>query len=422
MTVCSAMKHRTGICRHRHESSMIISANITEAIRSLSGAKQRTLLALLGIVIGIGSVIAMVSVGTIVQNEALRQFRDMGTDILTVRPDAVPGRRSKRKQTFRLGDMNALIKSCPAVKSAAPYTSMFGQITCRGKRNQIPALGVTESFYDIFKLDMRNGRFVSDLDKNMYFCVLSLSLIQKFQQQGLRDLTPETCIGEKIVFNDRIFTVIGIIEEVPMGGMRPYEINDGILIPITTSQRFEDRPAVSTITIKLQPDAGGAAAAEQLTTFFKNRYRSMGIRVISAEELIEKMQKQMQLFTLLLGAIGSISLIVGGVGVMNVMLVSVSERKKEIGIRRALGAMKQDIQTQFLIESVILCFLGGVIGIGLGIGASAVISKISDWEFIMSYSSIVLGFGVSAAIGIFFGFYPARQASRLNPIQALRSE
>ena len=134
------------------------------------------------------------------------------------------------------------------------------------------------------------------------------------------------------------------------------------------------------------------------------------------------MKKQMQMFTLLLGAIGSISLIVGGVGVMNVMLVSVSERKKEIGIRRAIGARQSDIQTQFLIESLVLCFVGGILGISVGIGASWVIAHVSHWQFIFSMVSVFLGVGVSVGVGIFFGFYPARQAARLSPIEALRAE
>ena len=150
--------------------------------------------------------------------------------------------------------------------------------------------------------------------------------------------------------------------------------------------------------------------------------RGMAVRIRSAEEIIAQMQKQMRLFTILLGAIGSISLIVGGVGVMNVMLVSVAERKKEIGIRRALGAQRSDIQLQFIVESILLCMVGGLLGIGLGIGASYGISIFSKWSFSLSYDAILLGVIVSAAVGIFFGFYPARQASRLNPIDALRSE
>jgi putative ABC transport system permease protein len=145
------------------------------------------------------------------------------------------------------------------------------------------------------------------------------------------------------------------------------------------------------------------------------------VEITSAEELIERMKKQMQMFSLLLGAIGSIALIVGGIGVMNVMLISVTERRSEIGLRRALGAQRGDIQSQFLIESVILCLVGGLIGIVLGTGVAFGFARLSQWQFVMSYTSVMLGFGVSTLVGVFCGFYPARTASRLDPIKALRS-
>jgi putative ABC transport system permease protein len=163
-------------------------------------------------------------------------------------------------------------------------------------------------------------------------------------------------------------------------------------------------------------------AEREILDYLGKQTRTPEWKVFSAEELIERMEKQMRLFTLLLGAVGSISLIVGGVGVMNIMLVSVSERRKEIGIRRALGARRGDIQSQFLIESVILSLLGGIIGIALGVTSSYVIASFSKWQFLISYAAILLGFGVSSAVGVFFGFYPARQASRLDPITALRTE
>jgi len=170
------------------------------------------------------------------------------------------------------------------------------------------------------------------------------------------------------------------------------------------------------------PGADHKAATEQIQAYFKQNIRGIRMEVRSAEELIQQMQKQMRLFTLLLGAIGSISLIVGGVGVMNVMLVSVSERKKEIGIRRALGARQGDIQGQFLMEAVTLCLVGGLLGAALGVGASRVIAHFAKWQFMVAYSAMLIGILVAAVVGIFFGFYPARQAAKLNPINALRTE
>ncbi len=394
---------------------MMIKENLKEALRSLVASRQRSILALIGIVIGIGSVIAMVSVGTIVQHEALRQFQEMGTDILTIRKEHSGGKSGG--SGIALKDAIELTQYCPGISEVAPYTSVYGKFNLQGNRKNIPALGVTEAFKDIFKLGVLQGRFITDLDENMPFCVIGSKVSKLFATWGYPDP-----IGQDVIFNERFFTVVGVVEEVPLGGMRPYEVNEGIIIPITTAMRFPKRPDIQTITARVAPGADRFTAQEQIQRFFKSRDRNLNLRITSAEELIERMQKQMQMFTLLLGAIGSISLIVGGVGVMNVMLVSVSERRKEIGIRRALGAQQGDIQSQFLMESLVLSLVGGAIGIAVGVGASYAISRFSDWQFILSSSAIFLGVGVSAAVGVFFGYYPARQAARLNPIDALRSD
>jgi putative ABC transport system permease protein len=394
---------------------MMVKENFKEALRSLIAARQRSILALIGIVIGIGSVIAMVSVGTIVQHEALRQFQEMGTDILTIGKDYAPS--SQNKAIIKLQDALELTAHCPDVAVLAPYTSVYGPMSFQGHRETVPAMGVTEDFLDIFKLDLLQGRFISDLDENMPFCVIGPKIQDNMRQWGV-----ENPIGQSLMFDNYFFTVIGVVGEVALGGMRPYEINEGFLIPITTAMRFPKRPEIQTMTARIDAQGNRLEAQDQILRYFQDRDQRLNLRITSAEELIERMQKQMQMFTLLLGAIGSISLIVGGVGVMNVMLVSVSERKKEIGIRRALGAQQADIQGQFLMESLVLSLVGGVIGIALGVGASYGISKFSDWEFLISSSAILLGVGVSAVVGVFFGFYPARQAARLNPIEALRSD
>lgn len=393
---------------------MLLSENIKEAMRSLVGAKQRTFLALLGIVIGIGSVIAMVSVGTIVQNEALRQFKEMGTDILKIRSEY--SQSSKKDQGFSLDSALKLAKNCDKISISTPQTSTYGKLQYSGENKDIPALGLTEDAKHLFKIDLEQGRFISNLDENMFFCVIGSKVKQFLRQNGLNEP-----VGEKILFQKKYFKIIGAVRQLPMNSMRPYQLNEGIMIPISTSFRFPRAPKVQDITARVAPGNDIDSATRQLKDYFQSQDR-IKVRVTSAEELISRMQKQMRMFTLLLGAIGSISLIVGGVGVMNVMLVSVSERKREIGIRRALGAKRMDIQTQFLIESLILCFVGGIIGIFLGIGSSYFIARFSDWHFMVSSLAIILGVGVSALIGLFFGFYPARQAAKLSPIEALRSD
>jgi putative ABC transport system permease protein len=393
---------------------MVIKSNIEEAVKSLYGAKQRTILALFGIIIGIGSVIAMVSIGTIVEAESLRQFKDMGTDILSIQKGFGGG----PAKDISIKDALEIPLTCSSIARVAPYIQAGLETWYAGKKVFGPCMGVTESFQDLNKIQVQHGRFISDLDGFVYFAVLGKEKAARLAELGLRDP-----VGKKFKLGDFIFKVVGVLERLPGGGgMRPHGINDSVLVPINTATRIVENAEISSIMARMTPGFHNTDAQVQITDYFDRRVRGLELEVRSAEELIEQMEKQMKLFTLLLGAVGSISLIVGGVGVMNVMLVSVAERRKEIGIRRALGAKRKDIQSQFLIESIILSLIGGIFGILIGVSASYIIAHFSKWQFMVSTMAILLGFGVSSAVGVFFGFYPARQASRLDPIAALRSE
>ncbi|RQD63051.1 MAG: FtsX-like permease family protein [Desulfonatronovibrio sp. MSAO_Bac4] len=395
---------------------MMLRANIKEALRSLASSKQRTALALLGIVIGIGSVIALVSTGTIVQRESMKQFLEMGTDVLSIQQEW-SRRDSGQEQGFRLDEAMDLPYANQAVTDVAPYISIHGSARYQGERMDVPAVGVTGSFITINQLNLINGRFISDLDYLMYQAVLSGGLASKLKALGFQDL-----VGQDIYFEDRKFTIVGELAPASLGGMRPYEASEGLMIPISTVSRMNTQNRINNVLAVKAGDISHNQAEALIQDYFAGLPRPMKVMVRSAEQIIEHMERQMRMFTLLLGAIGSISLIVGGVGVMNVMLVSVAERRKEIGIRRALGAQKNDIQGQFLMESIILSLMGGLIGIIIGVGVSFAISWFSGWEFQIIYGAIFIGVGVSAAVGVFFGYYPARQAANLIPIQALRSE
>ncbi|WP_320171115.1 ABC transporter permease [Maridesulfovibrio sp.] len=394
---------------------MILGENIKESLYSLWGAKQRSLLALIGIVIGIGSVIAMVAVGQIVENESLRQFKEMGTDICMVRASSHPGKKI-RKTDMSFSEVMKVPDHCPTIKSVAPFANLYAHLTCGGKRVSCPGLGVTGGFLNMFKVPVVEGRFISDLDGYDSFCVLSHTKAAWLRQQGVTNL-----VGTQVMFGGRQYTVVGVAGSVPSGSFCPYEINEGILVPIGLAMRLPERPGIKQFGARMIGSDVSAEAASQLKKYFRFTER-MDVQVTSAEELALQMERQMRMFTLMLGAIGSIALIVGGVGVMNVMLVSVSERRREIGIRRAIGARQKDIQLQFLVECVVLSFVGGFIGLVLGVGTVAVICRFTGWEFFVSIEAVLLGVGVSAAVGIFFGYYPARQAARLSPIDALRAE
>ncbi|MEF2231592.1 MAG: ABC transporter permease [Pseudodesulfovibrio sp.] len=395
---------------------MIVRENLREAGRSLWGAKQRTLLALIGIAIGIGSVIALVTVGQIVQNEALIQFKEMGTDIITIthnRMDDEWGKHNVAKITPVLAE--AIPESCPAIRMVAPYNSLYGEMLYAGKRNHVSALGVTEEFAILNKLDVVEGRFISDLDRLMHFCVISQNAKKLLAEAGMTEF-----VGSHILYKGRRFTICGVIGDVAMGGMRPYEIRDGIMIPLETAIRIDPTASICDIIARMAANTDWHEGQAQVQEYFVNQGKGISVSVRSSEELIAQMREQMRLYSLLLGAIGCISLVVGGVGVMNVMLASVAERRMEIGIRRALGAQKADIQFQFIMESGVLCLMGGVTGIALGVGAAFGFTLLNNWNFFVSWQALVLGVGLSFLVGLFFGYYPARQASSLNPIEALR--
>ncbi|MFZ2198093.1 MAG: ABC transporter permease, partial [Thermodesulfovibrionales bacterium] len=317
---------------------MILRANVKEATRSLYSSKQRTILALIGIIIGIGSVIAMVSIGKIVQTEALRQFMSMGTNILTIRKESSGGGKAS---SLQMKDVFDIPSKCPAVVNVAPFIMGSGAVSYRGKKLESSAiLGATESLSDLNKLSVKKGRFLSDLDEYSQYCVLGNSVAHSMMSQAGGEV-----IGRNLKIDNRIFTVVGYLDEISAGGMRSFDPNGAIFVHLTTLLRVQANSEISNVLARVREGSANDTAKGQVNDFFSRHTQIKDIVITSPEEMIAQMEKQMKLYTLLLGAIGSISLIVGGVGVMNVMLVSVAERRKEIGIRRALGAKRADIKS-----------------------------------------------------------------------------
>lgn len=401
---------------------MIIKANVEMGLSSLLVSKQRSVLALLGIVIGIGAVIAMVSIGVIIKEETLKQFAELGTDYIIISKSwGGYGRSGKTKReeiveiTFDQG--MELGRSVPSIKESTPIGTSYVNYIYRGQRLNAGLVATTENFLGLNRMSMEEGRYITDFDLNMPYCVIGSEVAKTLKDKGAYNL-----VGEQVKMQDRLFTVIGVLKPARRSSMMPFDPNKSIYIPYSTYSRVFEEPAVSDVLARMREGFEPQAVSQAITDYFKLRDPRLEIEVTMAHELIAQRQNQAQMYTLLLTAIGSISLIVGGVGVMNVMLVSVTERKKEIGIRRALGALRGDIQLQFLIESLVLCIVGGLLGVVLGIGASYLIAWLKHMEFLISSMAIILGVGVSTLIGIFFGYYPARQASRLDPIVALRAD
>ena len=393
----------------------LIRANVRVAVDSLAAFWQRAALALVGIVFGVGAVIAMISVGLIVRNEVVLQFQELGTDVLTIRLRSDRS-TSSASRGISVGAAEG-IDRLSTVEAAAPYAMSSGPVFRGGKGlESVEFVGATAAFADLSNLSVAQGRFISDLDHHRYYCVIGAELAAILAGPDTGRL-----IGESVIAGDAIYTVIGIMPATPQG-QRDFAVDRSIIIPLSTALRVFGQPGIQRITARMPANVHYETAAEEITGYFGYLSDHLRVRVRSAEALIEQMYEQTRLFTLLLGTSGGIALLIGAIGVMNVMLLSVSSRSVEIGIRRALGALRQDIQWQFLIESLILSAIGGLLGILLGVGASYLICLFAGWAFLVSATAIAIGVGVTVTVGIFSGFYPAWLASRLDITVALQNK
>ena len=390
---------------------------IREAIHNLYATKQRTLLALIGIVIGIGSVIAMVSVGIIAGEEALRHHLKLGIDMMSIEKPRQRERENQKAQ-MSLEAALALPQSFPNIMTVAPYIYTWGRYRFAGKGSYATLIGATEAFFDLHQLELKEGRFISALDQKQAHVVVAQRVLTR---PGFKDFK-DPLLGRQVKINRHIYTIIGVLENVPDPLFGPRYINWAFIMPMATAQRYLENTDIEGITVRLQPDTDPLAIEQQVKHYFSQIVTGLEVQTRTAEKLIQLKEEEAQRYTLLLGAIGSISLFVGGIGIMNVMLTSVMERRREIGILRAIGARQRDIQWQFLVEAIILSLVGGVFGTGLGIGASYLVAWFNGWQFLISTLAILLGVGVSSGVGVFFGFFPAYKAAKLCPITALRSE
>ena len=390
---------------------MSVHAGVVEALSALGSARQRSFLALVGIVIGVASVSAMVSVGSIARGEAVRQFEELGTDLLKIALRAP--RNAQGVSGIELALAEGIVE-LDEVSASAPFVAGAAEAIVAGRKPVSTALiGATESMESLARLTLAEGRFISDFDGRRHFCVIGHEVLKT-----LRALRIDDALGADIVFGDVILEVIGVLERSGVGE-RPFDPNRSIIVPIATAMRLAPGVALRDIVARTAPGSNYRAATRSLLEYFAEHAPKMRVEVRSAEELIAQMHRQMRVYTLLLGAIGAIALLVGGIGVMNVMLVAVAERRTEIGLRRALGARRRDIQAQFLSESVILSMLGGVLGAALGAVATYTICRYTGWEFAVSVKATALGTAVAGGAGVFFGLYPAWQAARLDPVAAL---
>jgi len=398
----------------------VLRANIREATDSLRKAKLRTVLGLIGIMIGISSVITMISLGEIAKAQAKKQFESLGTDMVVIYESQQSIAQNNNQPLMKVEDATEIEYHVPEITIAATRIRANGEFRFAGKSAGYGDVqGVTESFAEVGQFVVSSGRFISDLDIDQYYLVIGADTAGEIRKGGNARI-----IGEKIEIAGTIFTIVGILEPMEENYQLPiqFSANRSVFIPITTVQRAFNETKIDSMVARSAEGVHHERVTESIREYFASREPNMNLDIITAKQLIAQMEAQAQIYTLLLAAIGSISLVVGGIGIMNIMLVSVVERRKEIGIRRALGARRRDIQGQFLIESMLQTTTGGAMGVLFGTGATYAICEFTGWEFAVSTVSIVSGLTTAMVMGLIFGIQPANQAARLDPIIALQSE
>jgi len=400
---------------------------VEEAGRTLTLNKLRTGLAMLGIIIGIGSVIALVSLGQSSQAAVSSQIESLGANLLTISPGSQRGGfiqgGAGSATTLTLEDAQAIATS-PTVTDVAnvsPEYSRRAQVTAGGKNTNTSVTGVMPIYSSIHKVGIAEGQFLSEGDDARQSKVAVLGPAVVTDLFGTTDP-----IGQSVRIQGQSFRVIGIT--VSKGGTGFGNADEVIYVPLSTAQKVLFG-AISLTSIAVQAKSSDVmtAAEDEIGYVLLDRHKisspaNADFSIFSQNDILSTASSVTGTFTALLSGIAAISLIVGGIGIMNIMLVTVTERTREIGLRKALGAKKRDIITQFLAESIILTFVGGILGMLVGILLSFVISKVISLPFTIALGSIVLAMGVSGAIGIIFGWYPAKKASDLQPIEALRYE
>ncbi|HEY3289232.1 MAG TPA: ABC transporter permease [Anaerolineae bacterium] len=402
------------------------------SIHTLMANKLRAALTMFGISIGVGAVIALLAIGAGVQSFITQQFTSSGTNLVAVVPGQIRrggGSPFGSQGSLGLSDYRAVIGSVPFIADSAVDFSGRGNFTYESKQSEVNVSGVTPGYSSVRNWNTRIGRFVDDSDNGGRSRVVVLG------QTVANDLFPGVSpLDEVVRINNVPFRVIGVMET--KGSSFLGDQDAVAFIPLATAQErlFQanartkggDR-RINTIYLQVQDDGARPIVMAAVQALLRERHRiapddADDFSVVSQTELINTFGAVTDVLTVFLGAIAAISLLVGGIGIMNIMLVSVTERTREIGLRKAIGATSRAILNQFLAEAMFLSLLGGLIGIAIGVGAAYGVSRVADIHPEVQLSAVSLAVGFSLAVGLFFGIYPARRASRLNPIDALRFE
>lgn len=404
---------------------------LTEIVRESFGTlglnKMRTGLAALGIIIGIGSVIALISLGAGSQKAIENQIQALGANLLTVMPsNSRQGnvRTAGQNTSLTLDDARAIAtnNSITTISQVSPELSRRSQVIAGRNNTNTEIVGVESTYSAIHTMEMTAGNFISERD------VSGVAKVAVLGPQAVIDLFGEGAnpVGAQIRINKQSFSVIGVTKS--KGGSGFNNPDSMIFVPLSTAQKqLFGVDYLSTIAVEAKSKEVMTMAQDEIGYLLLDRHKlssptNADFSIMSQNDILNTASQVTGTFTTLLGGIAAISLLVGGIGIMNIMLVTVTERTREIGLRKALGAKKKTIITQFLVESVILTFFGGIIGMAIGVGISFLLAKVLSIPAAISVPSMVLAMGVSGIIGIVFGWYPAQRAAKLQPIEALRFE
>jgi putative ABC transport system permease protein len=403
---------------------MLFLEIVIVALQSIRANLFRAALTMLGIIIGVGAVITMLAAGAGAQKRIDEQIASLGANILTINTsNFFAGGVSRDSQSLVIDDANALRSDSTYLDAVVPEMQSRGQFKLDNVNTVARLSGTTHEYPGIFNYKLALGRFFNaedDADRKRVV-VLGSDVPQRL------DKKPQDLVGKMIAVNGQPFEVIGVLESIG-GGFGNNNPDSSGFIPLRTAeQRVLGKKNVDNISVRVKADASLERAMVDIERVIRRDHKIMPGRandfaIVDRREFLTTQQQAQQTFTILLASIAGVSLLVGGIGIMNIMLVSVTERTREIGIRMALGATRFSILLQFLVESVTLCLLGGLLGIGLGTGAATTLSRFAGWQVFVSPLSVGLAFAFSVGVGLFFGIWPARRAARLDPIEALRYE
>ena len=402
---------------------MLLTETIRISLASIRSNLFRALLTMLGIIIGVGAVITMVALGTGAQRAIDAQMEALGGDILSIQSSAWFSRGVARdQQTLTTDDARALAIDSEHVAEVVPEINSRFQVKFGNRNLNITTIGTTPNYPSVHGFVLEHGRFFSAADDSARRRVVVLGS----ELPGMLEVEAATLIGQTLQIRSISFTVIGIMESKGGSGWR--NPDDDIWIPLSTAQfRVTGNESVQTISAKVSETSSIPMAMLEIERVLRREHgvlpgKDNDFAIMNRKQFAESRQEATQVFTYLLAGIAGVSLVVGGIGIMNIMLVTVTERTREIGVRKALGATKGNILLQFLVESTILCILGGLLGLLLGVSASALLAKYAGWQTVVTSSSALTAFGFSAAVGMVFGIWPAKRAASLDPIDALRHE